>query len=332
MKEGGKGFADARGIAALFLLAAVLGSSLIGCLDPVYTPGNIYDTKRILHDDSLSQYEIVEIDLVEQLSGAEYNGPNPASPSRISLYYGSPDTLTYPVYTAEEGKTYFVEVKGWKEPYGYCYAARFTEQGSVVENNSCSEPPKFWLDRDTMRLYVGGPPDLVTGQPLGQWPESETTWGTSDGRVATEVTGVVTPMGTGTALVTPVGPGTARIVGQVEDTVLNRILKDTVIVQVVLDVPKLEVGPDTIVTQGDSVIYHVGVNQEFGGVKLFAWDADGDGVFEDTLTEFPSQTYLETPPLKGSRPGDFAMHFLVRDGEGNEATATKTVHVKTPGP
>jgi hypothetical protein len=302
--------AGATAVAAIFVLA--------GCLDPVYEPGNVYDTRRILHEEPINRYENIELSLVEM--------PGGSSSRRIPLYHGSPDSLTYPVYKAPQGESFALELQGWKQPFGLCYSARFGEGGRVVERDSCEGPPRFWLDKDTLRLYVGGPSDRLTGQPLGKWTKDETYWSSPDGRIAILSNGELSPLETGQALLTPVGEGTVIVVAKVPGD-----LSDTAVINVVLDVPVIEAGaPDTTVTLGDSLVFLVNVTQEYGGVHLFAWDADGDGTFEDTLFDVESTQPIGTRSIREDSTGIFNMQFLVRDAEGNEATRTKRVRVVAP--
>jgi photosystem II stability/assembly factor-like uncharacterized protein len=103
----------------------------------------------------------------------------------------------------------------------------------------------------------------------------------------------------------------------------DSMARDSVRVLVKRDMPKLSVGRlDTAVGVDSIVVFRPVVAQEYGGIAVFAWDLDGDGVWDDSSKAVP-----DSLPHSYSKKGDYPTRFYVRDTEGNETTVVKTVRL-----
>jgi len=169
---------------------------------------------------------------------------------------------------------------------------------------------------DMLRLYVGGPAGSLA--PAGTaWIGKTLAWTSSDPKVAGVENGSVTPVAAGQAFIRAVS-GAA---------------KDSAAVTVVLDAPILDLGKDTAVAINSTVAFQVGVRQEYGGVAAFKWSLDGDSQWDDSAAGLPAdKTVLVTAPRKFTQAGSFILRFLVRDGEGNEATGSRLLIVSSQVP
>jgi hypothetical protein len=172
---------------------------------------------------------------------------------------------------------------------------------------------------DKIRLFVGGGSQQMQAYPTAAWKDKPLAWTTGDPGIATvSQAGEVSPVGPGVTYVRAVSGDTAR---------------DASVITVVRDVPALDVGAaDTTVQIGASAVFPVKVTQEYGDVAFFAWDLDGDGVFEDSLAGTPGQTQFAAPARSYSAAGEFAIRFRARDVEGNVGTAGKKVKVTKSAP
>lgn len=169
---------------------------------------------------------------------------------------------------------------------------------------------------DMLRLYVGGPAGTLA--PAGTaWIGKTLVWTSSDPRIAGVENGSVTPVAA----------------GQVFIRAASGAAKDSSAVTVVLDAPILDVGKDTAVAINSTVAFQVGVRQEYGGVAAFKWSLDGDSQWDDSAAGLPAdKTVLVTTPRKFAQAGSFILRFLVRDGEGNEATGSRLLIVSNQVP
>jgi cadherin-like protein/PKD domain-containing protein len=101
-------------------------------------------------------------------------------------------------------------------------------------------------------------------------------------------------------------------------------------VRVVEDVPKLEVFPaKAFISPGGEVSFTVKSRQEYGELVGFAWDLDGDGSWDDSLSGPWAGKDVELPgqSRKYAAAGKYTAHFRVKDGEGNQAAAEIAVEV-----
>jgi hypothetical protein len=172
---------------------------------------------------------------------------------------------------------------------------------------------------DKIRLFVGGTSQAVQATPAETWKDKPLVWTTGEPGVATvSQTGEVSPVGPGVTYVRAVSGDTAR---------------DASIVTVVRDVPVIDAGTaDTTIQVGASAVFAVKVTQEYGDVAAFAWDLDGDGVFEDSVAGTAGQTIFPTPAHVYATTGEIPIRFRARDVEGNVATAAKKVKVTNSAP
>lgn len=166
---------------------------------------------------------------------------------------------------------------------------------------------------ELFRVYTGGKPFQLTAQlkpaesfSKVQWRSLYPEWATVDalGRVSA------------------VAPGLARIECV---SLADSSKKDTVTADVKQDSPKLSVGKDTTVTQGQKLTFSPEVDQDYGGVAIYKWDVDGVAGYED------SAEGLKTISFKYLAEAVVPVQFYVRDGEGNWDTVQFKVTVN-PAP
>ena len=71
--------------------------------------------------------------------------------------------------------------------------------------------------------------------------------------------------------------------------------KDSALILVKKDTPRLQVGGDTLIARGTTLTYAPEAPQEYGSVVLFKWDLNGDGIYEDSAQSAPASpsTYAE---------------------------------------
>ncbi len=172
---------------------------------------------------------------------------------------------------------------------------------------------------DVIKLYAGGASKQIEITPVERWQGSNLVWSTGNPGVATvSQSGVLTPVGTGVTYVRAVSGDSAG---------------DASAVSVVRDTPVLDIGSaDTVLAAGSFASFEVKVTQEYGDVAAFAWDLDGDGVYEDSLAGAAGQTLFNAPVHAYTTAGEVLAHFRVRDGEGNIVTASKRVKVAGSAP
>lgn len=118
----------------------------------------------------------------------------------------------------------------------------------------------------------------------------------------------------------PVSSGITRIlaVSQADST-----KRDSVDVVVKMDIPTLDVGPDTLLAPGDTIHIYPVISQEYGRIIRFKWDFDGDGEWDG---ESP-----EPRPISNvfATAGNFSAEFLVEDEEGNIQRDFRAIVVTT---
>ncbi len=175
------------------------------------------------------------------------------------------------------------------------------------------------LRPDNATLFLGGGKDSLQAYPLAEWAGAPLSWSTSD-------SGVVTVTGRG--VLEAKGVGSAYVRAARGDAF------DQSLITVVRDVPVLDPGAaDTAILLNSTLAFHVKATQAYGTIAAFAWDLDGDGKWDDSMTAIAKgQTVLSTPPRNYPKAGSHDLRFYVRDGEGNAAPAPKrlTVTDKVP--
>jgi hypothetical protein len=160
----------------------------------------------------------------------------------------------------------------------------------------------------TLTLYLGGESKSLEAalQPSSLSPRF--LWRSGDPSIAAvDDSGRVSPRAIGFAYVTVV-------------SLADSSRRDSALVVVKRDVPRLKVGPDTVVAAGTTVIHRPETTQEYGLVVAFRWDLDGDGIYEDSAAEMRS-------PLshRYATAGEYLARFQVRDTEGNDTTVVRKV-------
>ncbi len=99
------------------------------------------------------------------------------------------------------------------------------------------------------------------------------------------------------------------------------IAKDTVKITVLQDAPVADAGNDTTVAINASIPFKGTATQQFGRIVMYKWDFDGNGTYDDssTTTGIANHTYTHDTVYNAK--------LLVRDDDGNEATAIRHVTV-----
>ncbi len=132
-------------------------------------------------------------------------------------------------------------------------------------------------------------------------------------------------------------PGNRYVVAPVDSTSLfNCLLRvtdndsnqtvDSLKVTVVLDAPVVHAGYDTTVSINDTVVLQSKVTQEFGTIIMYAWDFDGDSIYDD------SSAITADIPHVFTHETIYNAVLLVRDDDGNEATDTCAITVQNLPP
>lgn len=177
------------------------------------------------------------------------------------------------------------------------------------------------LSKDSLSLFQGGPGDSLSAAVLPPEASQAVTWASRDSSVATVDSN---------GRVAPVKAGTTYVVA----TSKENSGSDSARVVVVLDVPVLTVNSKGGAPVNAQLIFSAVVKQSFGTLVLYKWDLDGDGTWDDSLHGPWSGDSVDLPAVstKYSKEGTFKAKFLVRDGEGNEATVESPVDIGNQPP
>lgn len=195
------------------------------------------------------------------------------------------------------------------------------ETQSNTEPNTVVVTPidtaKLEIQPNVLKLYKGGPKGQLA--PSGAaWAGKTLAWTTSDASVATVAGGEVTPLRAGKAWISAEAPNKS---------------KDSSEVTVVVDAPVIDAGPDTAVPLNASLSLKAYVAQEFGVVAAFKWSLDGDSAWDDSAAGLPAaKTSFTLPERQYPVAGVYVLRFYVRDGEGNEAVAKRSLTVSSQIP
>lgn len=164
------------------------------------------------------------------------------------------------------------------------------------------------LKQDSLNLFVKGESLSLTASIFPSTLQSLFVWRSTNTEVAmVDASGKVSPVSAGKAYV--------LVQAQADST-----RKDSALILVKRDIPRIQVGDDTIVAVGTSVTHRPVVTQDYGQVVLFRWDLDGDGAYEDSSVTVPdslSHVYGEAK--------EYPVRFFGRDTEGNETIHTRKV-------
>lgn len=177
------------------------------------------------------------------------------------------------------------------------------------------------LSKDVLKLYQGGPADSLSAVVKPADASQSVTWKTQDTSVArVDSAGRITPVKAGQTVVTA--------------TSVSSTLSASALVQVKVDAPKLTVDSKSGAPVNVSIVFQPRSIQEFGAIVLYAWDLDGDGNWDSTLTGPFGGDTVDLPAVAHKYPqeGTVKAKFLVKDGEGNEATAEVTLDIGNQAP
>jgi PKD repeat protein len=74
----------------------------------------------------------------------------------------------------------------------------------------------------------------------------------------------------------------------------NKAMLDTVKINVVLDRPIVNIGPDTTISINSTINFKATTTQQFGNIIIYKWDYNGDGILDDSSATTPNGTYIYT--------------------------------------
>ncbi len=173
----------------------------------------------------------------------------------------------------------------------------------------------------SLKLFIGGLSGTLTATVLPSTVTQKIQWRSSNAAIAkVDATGKVTPMTAGTAMI-------------YAQSQADSSKRDSADILVKRDSPQVSIGPDTVISIGQTLNFlPVVAPQEYGVVTQFKWDLDGNLAWDDSSTVVKSVSY------KFDLEKEYLVRFYVRDTEGNEtivsrkvkATKVPTVNFLTP--
>lgn len=299
--------------------AGIVTVSDVGLLSPLSI-----GVGRIL---AISKLEPTALDtaLVEVIAAVKVDSIRFEKDSVEVFIQGSPDSIrvqTYPAlanpsvnFSVRDASVAQVEggkVKGLIEGETLVLA-RSVEDSAQVDSLRVIVFPSEKVDsvrlaQDSLKLYVKGESQSLMASIFPSTLQKRFLWRSAAAAIATvDAAGVVTPVSEGKAYVSV----TARADGQKRDSALVIVKKDT---------PRLIVGNDTVLAVGASLTHSPVVTQEYGLILMFKWDLNGDGTYEDSSTTVrPNLAYLY------NEAKDYGVRFYVRDTEGNDTVVIRRV-------
>ncbi|MBF0431256.1 MAG: hypothetical protein HQK83_08265 [Fibrobacteria bacterium] len=177
------------------------------------------------------------------------------------------------------------------------------------------------LLEDTITLYAGGELRLLnwTTIPLGY--ESYIRLSSNNDSLAViDNTYNIKPLHSGNIVITAYSSLTSSV-------------KDSCIVRILRDIPTIYSGDSVWASKGDNIDLSVRITQVHGSFHLFKWDLEGDGIWDDSTTEFSSQTdYTHTLSHTFTKSGFYLPKYEIEDNEGNINTDTRFVSIKNISP
>ncbi len=177
-----------------------------------------------------------------------------------------------------------------------------------------------FLDDDSLLLYARGPSAVLAAVVLPHLADPAVAWFSGDTSVArVDTSGRVYPVAEGRTVIRAVtGNG----------------LKDSAVVTVVRDVPKLKVAHKPGAPVNEVLSFTPTATQKVGHLTLYAWDLQGDGVWEDSLTLqlFGDSVVLPQQVARYAAEGEYRPRFRVRDSEGNTAIAEVVIFIGNQPP
>lgn len=166
------------------------------------------------------------------------------------------------------------------------------------------------VSQDTLTLYRKGESRQITAKVSPDAAPQSIQWTSSSTENAT-----VDPT---TGLIVPFKAGFAFIIAT---SMVDKGKRDSVEVSIKDDVPKLVVGPDTVISVGQSLLFLPVATQEFGTIISYRYDLDGNGAWDDTVASISAKTFTYNLAKV------YVVRFWVRDTEGNEVTAERRILV-----
>lgn len=164
------------------------------------------------------------------------------------------------------------------------------------------------LREDTLRLYVRGESLPLTPSIFPASLKGRYLWRSENEAVAkVDAEGRVSPVAAGQTQ--------AVLKARADST-----KQDHALILVKKDVPRIQVGGDTVIARGITLTHNPVVTQDYGVVTLFKWDLDGDGVFEDSSSSERKGLSYHYGEAK-----EYRVRFYVRDTEGNDTLHSRLV-------
>lgn len=176
------------------------------------------------------------------------------------------------------------------------------------------------LDQDSLLLYVNGPEDSLKAVVLPHLADPAVAWSSADQGIAqVDSAGHVTPGKEGRTVVRAVTGNGKR---------------DSAVITVIPDVPKLVVASRDGAGVNVFLAFHAHATQKVGHIVSFAWDFHGDGAWDDSIPGPFHGDSVEFAPLeaKYASEGIFKARFRVRDSEGNIGLAERSVDIGNQAP
>lgn len=164
------------------------------------------------------------------------------------------------------------------------------------------------LKEDSLKLYVNGESRSLTASLYPATLKPRFVWRSAQTATAqVDASGKVSPGQEGKTFVTALA-------------LADSTRKDSALIVVKKDTPRLLVGGDTLIARGTSLAYSPEVIQEYGLVVLIKWDLNGDEVYEDSADSVPTNLSFVYNVAK-----EYAVRFYVKDTEGNDTTVIRKV-------
>lgn len=172
---------------------------------------------------------------------------------------------------------------------------------------------------DSLDLFLGGPDSALKASTEPEAKDGEIAWSSSDEAIVK-----VDDQGR----IQAVKEGSAEIRAEFFAA------KAKARIHVKRDVPVLAVSAKSGAAVNAPIVFSPKATQEFGTLVMFKFDLDGDGAWDDSLPGPFLGATVDLPPQTAVFPkeGTFKVRFLVRDSEGNEATATVSVDIGNQPP
>ncbi|HLP42662.1 MAG TPA: hypothetical protein VK465_14225, partial [Fibrobacteria bacterium] len=95
--------------------------------------------------------------------------------------------------------------------------------------------------------------------------------------------------------------------------------RDSALVLVRKDPPRIQIGRDTTISVGQTLTYLPDITQDHGTITMVRWDLDGNGAWDDSSTSPRSVSY------RYAEAKEYGTRFSARDSEGNDTTVTRKV-------